>query len=457
MRPIPFATQTYRARSLPLSAQRLVNLYPEAGPSDAPTRVDLIGTPGATTFANVGSGPVYGMHAMGGVPYVVSGTNVYTLASDGTATDLGSIGATDKVVMDDNGTQVAIASGGDGYIATSASVSKITDPDFPGGSSVTFMDQYFIWTKPGSAQFNISALADGMAYDALDFATAEGKPDDLVAGYADHRNLWLIGEESIEIWWDSGASNFPFERYGQAFIEQGCAAKSSVVSMDNTIFWLGDNLIVYRADGFTPMRISTYAIENAIRSYSTTADAHAFSYVDDGHTFYVLTFPAGSTFVYDAATKQWHERSTGDLGRWGVCGYVRAYGKHLVGDSEDGKVYSLDLAAADWAGDTIKQEAAGPHIGDGVTWRTMSRFQLDMEAGVGLTTGQGSDPQIMLDWSDDGGRTWSNELWRSMGKIGDYRHQAVWNRLGRFRRRVLRVRKSDPVKASFLSAFAEIR
>ena len=88
----------------------------------------------------------------------------------------------------------------------------------------------------------------------------------------------------------------------------------------------------------------------------------------------------------------------------------------------------------------------------------MPHLYLDFATGVGLTTGQGSDPQVMLRWSDDGGDTWSNEHWRSLGKTGAKKTRVHWNRLGQFgdKGRIFELTKSDPVEFSLLGAHADL-
>lgn len=459
---IPFARQAYRLRSLPVSAQRCLNLYPELAGQDGKEEVVLYGTPGLASFATAGSGLVRGVHVMDGVLYVVSGTTLYSVSSAGTATSLGTVAGAWRCAMADNGTQLVITDG-----------------------SIAFLDQYFIFgpsttgyvysvaggltaiadadfATAGDGSFFLSALADGATYDALDFASAESAPDDIVRVFVDHRELWLFGESSIEVWYNSGAADFPFERISGALMERGCAAKWSVAKADNSVFWLGDDLIVYRAAGYQPQRISTHAIEYAIKGYSDVSDAFAYSYADEGHTFYALTFPTGkATWVFDASTGLWHERSyyisaTGTHTRHRANCYAKAYGKHIVGDYEDGSLYELDLDTYADAGDTIQRIADSPPIHSENLAVFMGKLQVDVESGAGLTSGQGEDPQAMLQWSDDGGRTWGNEHWRSMGRIGEYLRRVIWRRLGRFRTRIFRLTITDPIKIAIIGAFADM-
>lgn len=452
------AINSAQARALPLSAQRLVNLFPEVQAPDAKSKLALFGTPGLATFVTVGTGPIRGLHTMAGLLYAVSGTELYKITAGGVATLLGSVQGTANVVMDANSAQqLAIVSDNKTYVATPSTLAEITDPEFAGASSVAMMDNYAVFTQADSARFFISALADATSFDSLDFATAEAAPDNLVRVIADHREVMLFGESTTEIWYNSGASPFPFERVTGAVMERGCAAKLSPAKADNAVFWLGDDKIAYRAHGYTPTRISTHPLEEAWGKYSTVSDAIGFTYSQRGHTFYALTFPTpGVTWVFDVATGLWHERMSGESGRWRANGCAVAFGNTYVGDATTGKIYRVDLDTYTEGGETIRRIAQGAPIHAETKRAFMSRVEVEFEAGIGLTTGQGSDPQAMLQWADDGGRTWSSERWAAIGKIGEHRNRARWTRLGSFRERTLRLTVSDPVKVSIIAANVDV-
>ena len=281
----------------------------------------------------------------------------------------------------------------------------------------------------------------------------------------DHRELWLLGERTTEVWFNSGDVNFPMSRIQGAFIEHGCAATHSVCKLDNSVFWMGADDkgrgMVFRAAGYVPQRISTHALEYAIGQYARVDDAIGWTYQQEGHAFYVLTFPtANATWCFDASTGLWHERAYRDasnaLGRHrGNCHMVFA-GKNIVGDWESGKLYALDLDTYTDNGDAIPRIRSCPHIANDLKRVFYAALQIDMETGVGLTDGQGSDPQAMLQWSDDGGFTWSNELWASIGKLGERKTRVRWRRLGKARDRVFQVTITDPVKVEIVGASLEM-
>lgn len=464
----PFIGAAYAARSVNIDAQRCVNLYPEvSGSGTSKSPVALIGTPGLRMFASLPeSGGTRGaLRPASGSAVVVCGAFVYRVDSTGTATAVaGSLMTnTGTVSMADNGQVVVIVDGPYGYwldLATST-LTQITDSAFYGADRVAYIDGYFIFNRPGTQQFYLSSLF-AQTFDSLDFASAEGAPDKLISLLADHRELWLFGDSSTEVFFNSGNADFPFERIQGAFIEVGCAAVHSVAKLDNSVFWLGKDDkgqgTVWKANGYQPARISTHALETALASYSQIDDAVAWVYQQEGHAFYVLNFPAADrTWVFDAATGLWHERAWHDTygnqrRHRGAC-HMAFAGENIVGDWENGNLYALDLNTATDNGDAIHRIRAAAHVADADYRNQFHRsLQIDMETGVGLQSGQGSDPQAMLQWSDDGGHTWSNEHWASIGQVGKYKTRVRWRRLGRSRDRVYRVTITDPVKVVMIGA-----
>jgi hypothetical protein len=403
--------------------------------------------------------------------------------------------------MADNGTQLFVACNPEGFIYNSKTgvFARITDPDYPGAVAVGYLDGYFVFNEPNSQRVWITSLLDGLSVDPLDFASAEGSPDGLVSIIIDHREAWLFGTNSVEVWYNSGNVDFPLQRIQGAFNEIGCAAPYSVAKIDNGIFWLGADArgrgIVYRANGYTGQRISTHAVEWQIQQYGNLSDAIGYTYQQDGHSFYVLVFPnANTTWVYDVATQAWHERAGFTNGRFtrhrSNC-QMAFNNEVVVGDFQNGNIYAFDLdvysdngAIQKW----LRSWRALPTGQNNLKRTAHHSLQLDCETGVGLNgvdpldpyqnlaaengdfliteddrylvvdipgIVQGVDPQVMLRWSDDGGHTWSNEHWVSIGKIGEYYRRAIWRRLGmtlKLRDRVYEVSGTDPVKISIMGA-----
>jgi len=465
----PILGQAYVARSVNAADNRMINLYPEAVPEEGKESSFLTRAPGLRLVATVGSGPIRGMWTFGSYGYIASGFELYRVDSLWNQVLIGAITGTGPVSMSDNGTQLFVACNPDGYIynASTTAFAQITDPDFPGAVTVGYLDEYFVFNEPDSQKIWITSLLDGTAVDPLDFASAEGSPDALTALNINHREAWLFGPNSIEVWYNADTPDFPLARIQGAFLELGCDAPYSIAKLDNSIFWLGGDArgrgIVYRADGYTGKRVSTHAVEFAIQNYSAIDDAIGYSYQQEGHSFYVLSFPTdGKTWAYDVATNKWHERAalaSGLLTRHRSNCQMKFADEVLVGDYVDGRVYAFDLDV--YADDgTISKwlrswRALGP--GQNNLKRTAHHsLQLDCESGVGLIVGaQGEDPQVNLRWSDDGGHTWSSYHARSMGEIGVTGYRVIWRRLGmttKLRDRVYEVSGTDPVKIQIMGA-----
>jgi len=323
-----------------------------------------------------------------------------------------------------------------------------------------------VFNEPDSQKVWVTSLLDGLSVDPLDFASTEGSPDGLVAINVDHREAWMFGTDSIEVWYDAGLADFPLTRIQGAFNEIGCVAAFSVAKLDNGLFWLGTDArgqgIVYRANGYTGQRVSTHAIEYAIAQYRDISDAVAYTYQQEGHAFYVLTFPTGNaTWVYDVATQAWHERAgwyNGSFTRHRSNCQCNYEGNTIVGDFENGNIYKMTLnvyADNDQPQKWLRSWRALPSGQNNLKRTAHHSLQLDCESGTGLANGQGDDPQVMLRWSDDGGHTWSNEHWSPMGKIGAYYQRVFWRRLGmtlKLRDRVYEVSGTDPVKVAIMGA-----
>jgi hypothetical protein len=465
----PILGQAYVARSVNAADSRMVNLYPEPLPTpEGKTGGFLNRAPGLRKLATVGTGPIRGLWAYGDYGYAVSGDRLYRVDATWNVQPIGPIAGTGPVSMVDNGRQLFIATNPISYIydATNETLAQITDIDFPGAVTVGYLDGYFVFQEPNSDRFWTSELLDGTQIDPLSFASAEGMPDTLVSLFVDHREVWLFGTQSVEVWYDAALEGFPLARIQGAVNEFGCAATYSVAKMDNSLFWLGADArghgVVFRANGYAGQRISTHAVEFAIQSYATMSDAIAFTYQQDGHSFYVLTFPsAQATWVYDAATGAWHERAgfaNGQFIRHRANCQMFFSEEVVVGDFENGNIYAYDLdqfSDGDFAQKWLRSWRALPTGQNNLKRTAQHSLQIDMQTGVGVNTGQGSNPQVMLRWSDDGGHTWSNEHWMSAGKIGAYGTRAIRRRLGmtlKLRDRVYEISGTDPVKIAIVGA-----
>ena len=501
----PILGSSYVARSVNAADARMVNLFPEIVPEAGKEPAFLQRAPGLRLLNTVGTGPIRGVWAFSSNDtdaFVVSGSQLSKINRSYTATLIGSVSGAGPVSMADNGTQLFIACNGPSYIYNNATnaFGAITDPDFPGAVTVGYLDGYFVFNAPNSQQMWVTQLLDGTSIDPLDFASAEGAPDGLVAVASNFREIWAFGTNSIEVWYDAGLTGFPLQRIQGAFNELGCAAPYSVAKMDNALFWLGRDRrgqgIVYRANGYSGQRISTHAVEWQIQQYDNLSDAVAYTYQQDGHSFYVLIFPsANTTWVYDASTQAWHERAgfvNGQFTRHRSNCQMSFGNDIVVGDFENGNLYAFDLDNYSDNGNIqkwLRSWRALPTGTNNLKRTAQHSLQLDAQTGAYLpavntdvTTGttilateagdllltesgmyiatqigQNLNPQpsVMLRWSDDGGHTWSSEHWKYMGAVGQYFYRTIWRRLGmtvKLRDRVYEISGTDPIKIAIMDA-----
>lgn len=452
---VPFVGPSYTARSTNLNAQRTLNWYVEQSP-DGKSPVALLPRPGFSVFCDIGANPIRGGLVYGSTLYVVMGGQFYEVSEAGVATLKGSLNTTSgRVGMVAGGAEIFIGDGSYGYSygVSTGTLMQVMDADFLGTLYPDFVDGMFITHDPGTATMRRSSTYDSQTWGSSDYARAESTPGDIVRVIVDHDELVVFKTDGTEFRYNDGGSNFPFSKVQGASLSRGCAAAGSVERVDNSVFWLGDDFVVYRLNGRSPVRISTHAVEGAIEGYSVVSDAYAFSYIWDGHPFYVLTFPTGNaTWVYDVATNLWHEAGTFGLGRWSPIQAWRFANEVIVGDSTDGVLYTLSASVYTDAGTTIERVRTAQCIHEDQKILYHSRLEIDFEGGVGLLSGQGSAPVVMLSWSDDGGHNFGNEIYATLGETGQYGSRAVFECLGDARSRIYRARITDPVKAVLIGA-----
>lgn len=429
---------------------------------DVKSRFPLFPTPGLRQFSEVENSVCRGLHVMGTTLFGVIGPGVYRWAVDGTPTLLGTIPNGGPVSLDSNGEKlcVVIPDTTEGYVVdrSTGSVTKITDADFLGATSVCVIDGYYVFSRPNSTEFFLSALNDPLSFNALDFAAAEGSPDNIRTVLRAGRDLWLFGESTVEVWSNVGATDFPFNRISGGFVSRGTAAQFSVVERQGGPIWLGNDRSIYTAQGVSPVKISTEEIDQAIAGYERVDDARAWVYELDGHAHYVITFPtAGETHVCTLTAGQtWHERESEGVEIWRAHGGVKFAGGVVCGDAVNGKLWLLDPTYGREGDAQIIRVAQGSAIHSEARKVFMTRLAAEFEPGSGLASGQGSDPQAWLSWSDDGGFTFGNQIQVPIGKIGEYRRRAEWRRLGSARSRVFRLQWSDPVYTTLAAADVEV-
>jgi hypothetical protein len=479
-----FIGGAYLARSPNQNAQRCINLYVEGDstPGTILTAANhergkapamLLGTPGLRRFCTLpAAGGVRGLSASsGGRAFAVCGSTLYELLAGGTFLARGTLTSTSGVVsLADNGLQLILVDGTPaGYLFTLSSnaYAPIVSDAFYGADRVAFFDQYFVLNRPGTQQIYVSSLLDGATYAGLDFASAESVPDRIVAHEVERRELLVLGTRSGEVWFNAGTADFPLAPIQGTAFPYGCAAPQSLRAMGQ-FYWVGQDAhgagLVLRLQGYQPERISTHALEFALQGYARIDDAIGYTMQREGHSWYVVNFPsAGATWAFDVATKLWSqladvESATGLFTRSRVEHHCFAFNKHLVAGALDGRVYESSYDVFTLDGDPLVRERSAPFIHHDRRLLYHAVFELDMQAGVGLDGGvePGTTPQALLQWSDDGGHTWSNEHWASLGAQGQYLTRAVWRRLGRSRQRAYRVRIADPVRVALIAARIEV-
>jgi hypothetical protein len=418
---------------------------------------------GSTTFEGT---PTSGSATL---PYTGSLNTALVVGSTISGTGI-AVGATITSINTSVGTVTMSAAatsspGATTITVTLAEFGVISDPGFEAPSHIAFIDGWLIVNRVGSQAFATSSpVAYTMIFDPLFFALKDSQSDNLQGLQELNRELWLVGERASEIWFNAGGANFAFQRIPGAAPPIGTSAPQSIMQVGDSLAWLGRTLqgenVVVQTQQYSWKRVSQHGVERAISSYPQVADAFAYSYEEEGHLFYVLTFPtADKTWCFDAGNGQWHERlsyesSTGRFHRERANCFANFQNLRLVGDYQSGQIHHMSRQYYSDAGEPLISIRRCPHV-----WSAQDRkrvfntaLQIEFAPGVGLQTGQGEDPQAMLRWSSDGGATFGTEHWTTIGRAGRTKNRAIWRRLGQAFDRVYEVRVSDPVKRDVVGA-----
>lgn len=485
-----FVGQSYTAADPAQDRQQTLNWYPEISQDDkSKTPISLLGAPGLNPLLHVSNGPsggeVRGCWVLPGSTQAVVVTGNYvtmvTMTVPATQTSIAQFSVTGigtlntnngPVSIRDNGIggYVMMADGIDGYLLnlSTLAITVIADAGFVGPNMIAFIDGWWIFNVPGTNKFATNSPTPyTTTFDAAFFALKDSSSDNLVTLYENNRELWLIGERTSEVWYNAGGANFSFSRIPGVSPQIGCSAKYSIARLGSSLVWLGrsergENVVI-QTEQYSYKDISTRAVEASISSYPLVSDAIGFTYEEGGHLFYVLTFPtADKTWVYDVSTGMWHERAsftseTAEFHRIRANCFMNFQNIRMVGDFVSGYLHQM---TRDVYTDAGFDEASGLPTTEPLValrrtptlWSRENRkrlfhgtLQIDFRPGVGLQTGQGVDPQVMIRWSDDGGETWGNEHWVAIGKAGRYKNRALIRRLGMARDRVYEASISDPV------------
>lgn len=475
---IPIVGEAYSLQSLNMDCQTCVNFYliqDETGKSASA----LFPTPGLTLFASIaGASNVRGFFETAGVVYVVIDNTLYTLNMAGVLTSLGTINSsTGSVMMIANTqggvpTQIMISDhSGTGYVykITENTLVTITDANFLGCDYLCYFNGVAVFNNPGLNQFQVSDPENFLGYStsgAPNVASMESGADPIIAIKPIKLELYIYSNKGAEIWIANSTGSFPFQRNPTYYVTQGLAARDTVTAIDNSLYWLaqteyGTAYAVFSWFDINQQRISNDAVESEISTYGRVNNAKAFACYFKNNLFYVLIFPtADVTWVYNANIKKWAKWSSQTFsnlyGRHLSNSHCFAFNKHLVGDFQTGSIYFLDENNHTDNSTQILRERTTRHVFKLNKNVVVSNFQINFQDGSGLSTGQGSAPVAMLQFSTDNGHTWSKEIWQTIGKKGEYKNRAVWLRLGMGRDWVFRVRVSDPVKWVIIGCSATV-
>jgi hypothetical protein len=464
---LPIANGYYESDSLPISAQECTNFYPNIAQAPALNQETLFGTPGLTQVAKASDiENCRGAHEMNGVPYFVIGSKLYSMSSSYALTDHGQIAGSGRVSMADNGTQLLLlVPGGNGYIYNHVAdtFAQITDADFTANGNpqqVVFIDGFFCLTTD-TKKFIVSALNDGLSYNALDFGTAESDPDEIVAPIVFKNQLFIGGSQTIEAFQNIGGADFPFQRTG-LFLSKGISSPFSIQSIQDTFVFVGagtnESPAIWALNGNNVAKISTTAIDKELSALTETQilDIYSWAYAEKGAYFVGFALP-GTTLVYDTISKRWHERKSfvdGSLGAYRVNALVRAYNQLWAGDLVDGRIGLLAQNVYTEYDTEIRRTIVTQPFQNNMDSFVLPELELTVESGVGNSSAV--DPKVGLERSVDG-KIWSDARYRSIGKVGEYNRRVIWNRNGRASRfELFRFTISDPVKPVFIQMTADI-
>lgn len=453
---------SYSLRFSKADCERTVNYMPvviESGNGKGGAQGYLKQIPGLRLLGNLG-GAIRGLAVARDVLYAVAGSTLYQVSSAWAGTSKGSVSAGSYPVgLAVNNTQIAIACGALGY-AYDLDAGKLgsISTNWRGSNLVDVVDGFGIFVEPDSSQFYLSAAQNFKTLDALDFATAEGSTGNIVSWLVKHRELLLLKQNTGEVWYDAGGADFPLSRNDGANIEVGCAAVHSLKKTGGVAFWLGrdeqGSAAVFSMQAYQPQRISTHALEEQLERLTDLSGATAFTYHQDGLTFYVLNVPGlDTTWVYEVTSGLWHERAElvyGDYQPWRATCHAFVYGRHVVGGA-DGNLYELDVTKNTNNGGTLVRDRILRQPGPPSLQRVRyGSLQVDCAIGQGIALG--AEARLMLRYSNDGGQTWGNWRLLTLGRIGEYKARARATMLGSARDRVWHIRASDDVSCDLLSA-----
>lgn len=454
--PVNLIGESYESRSKPLSSQRTLNFYPEVNPD---TKA-LHPWPGAKLFS-AGSGVNRGIYEWGDAVYAVNGQKLYKVNSAGTQTEVGDVAGGGRCIFAADSTYLYFVTSGKLYRTDGSTVEVNTDADNASPTSIAFLNGTFFFTGT-DGYWSASFPGNGFDVSALDKGQAESVFDTLNSVYSFNQQLYFLSTKSVEPWYVNGGIEPPISRVEGGLVQVGSAGSFCVTHTDKALYFLGHDRTIYRLNAYVPEQISKIAINHAIESYETVSDCFAWSIKYEGQSFIIFSFPSeGATWAYSEPFNTWFELST-NQGRYVANGYAYCFGKHLVSDYASGNIYELDINTfTDKGLSTVRERVLPPLTGEplGLSGGRLicSRLELLLERGIGLPTGQGSNPVLMISVSEDGGKTFGAEEFIEVGELGQYAKKVEWYGFASGYEIVFKVRVSDPVPISITGAAADIQ
>ena len=450
---IVFAGQSgARADTPSYTSQRMINVYAEVGSERERTPMIIRHARGLKRISQPSLGETRAIYAFDGYLWVVSGGGLHRCDEVGDTLYMGDL-PDGTTYITDNGSQLLISASGTGYVFKNGVLSELVDEDFPSIGSVDTIDGQGVFHHLGTQKFGVTGIYEYDSYDALDFASPEKSPDTLKRILVDHAEIWMFGAESTEIWVNTGGADFPFSRLSGGTLERGICGPQTAAKMDNTVYWVGDDRVVYRANGpgASPRRVSNDALEQKLYSIPES-DLSAFIYEHGTHKFYVVRFRDAPAWCYDASTGLWSERTSGlDIGEYelpfDVACTTFLNGK-WYGGCTNGALVVFDEGTHLDDGKAVVRSATSLCLENGGAYYRLSRLGLDFEVG---NHDLSRNPSVLLQVSNDG-RKWGPEFSRDLPLSGDYHHVCEWRTLGRYRRCHVRWRITDPVPVAFYGA-----
>jgi len=471
-----FIGPSYVSASQIADGEELINWYRERMESQgAPVRWALYPTPGVESIVEATVAPGRGHIFAAGREFAVIGTTLYEVSEAGALTSRGTVALDANPATlaynGDGGNQLAITSGANyyNYDMLTNTLSQIAALNGK-ATQCDHVDGYFLVIDANTGTVYYSALLDGTSWTTgTDFFQRSAKPDPWVAiKVMPSRNILIMGTETSEVWYDAGNSSTPFTLHPSGVIPYGVVSPFSAAIAGRDVLWLGTttqgSVQVLRMAGFQPAVVSTYPFQTEVEAYDDNTDAVGDAYSERGHTFYLLSFPTDNvTWCWDAETSEWHKRGTwmADDNEYTVLRqryHVSAFGEHRMLDAASGAIYRMSSTIHyDIDGVSgVRRLRRAPGLISENNRVYYAELELIADVGIGLTSGQGSDPQIMMRASDDGGKTYGSERWTSLGKIGAYDTRIVWNRLGSALKRVFEVVTTDPVPVRIVQAYLRL-